>query len=486
MDGTALIEMLRSMSQAGYSSGASLGNGPVAPHQQQQQDPVSDAMVLPAEHIVQHPASMAPAQPDASAPATHAPAGVQPTEAEPAQHTALAMMDSNAVPHAASGAQPEQGTEEGRGPAGISMPAGVQVPEPEQPAEAMSAAPSQQATEAARLLQQQKEAVDAPSVPEAAAPSELLPEAQAPAEQPESAAPPAGLEEQPVMPDRAMQGTAAPAPVQQAEDAALSKPSAKPAEAPDNANHVQDSQDTIMHDAGEADASQGQAADAELPAMAEPVKPAAANHVEAGVAHAVGHAVSHGSADGKQPALLQQATSASTAGAEPGAESHHALAETVAEKLLTAQDGSALPKLQPEGPAQSTALAKPAVIASSGPDMLKSIADVSRKPFDVAAAVEHDDHGAVSTAELLAQETGAAMDIDDRGDFQTLANHATHTGAEAGSPAVQAPEDHLSDKKEAPRLSMTQKEPRSADDSCAAAAGGGGGMSSMQSADGQM
>ena len=70
MDGTALIEMLRSMSQAGYSSGASLGNGPVAPHQQQQQDPVSDAMVLPAEHIVQHPASMAPAQPDASAPAT--------------------------------------------------------------------------------------------------------------------------------------------------------------------------------------------------------------------------------------------------------------------------------------------------------------------------------------------------------------------------------------------------------------------------------
>ncbi len=483
MDGTALIEMLRSMSQAGYSSSASLGNGPVAPHQQQHEEPMSDAMMPPGAHMAPQPASMAPAQPDA--PAAEAPAEGQPTEAEPGQHADQALatrMDIDAVALAASNVEPELRTADDGQPADMNVLPGPQMSEPEQPAEALSAVPPQQASEASQPPQQQ--AVDAPTMPERAAPSQLVPEAETPAEQPDSAAPLVGLKQQPGVPDGATERAIDLDAVQLAENAVLAQPGAVPAETPGNANGMQDGQDTIMHDAEEAAACQIQAAVAEPPAMAEPAKPAAANHVEAGVSLAAEHGVSHGSSDVHQAASMQQATSGSAAGAVPGANSHQALAESLEEKVLTAQDGSAT-KLESDVPVQSTAVAKPAIIAQSGPDMLDSIADVSGKPVQVAAAADHDDLGTVSTAEPICQKADAAMAVDDNGEHQTLAKHTTQSEADPGNSAVQAPEVHVS-KDGVPKLSMIQEDERVADDSSAAAAGGEGRMSSMQPADGQM
>ena len=400
MDGTALIEMLRSMSQAGYSGGASFGNGPVAAHQQQHGDPASDAMVPPDAHTGQQPASMAPAQPDAPAPAAEAPAKAQPTGVEPAQHADTAMMDSGALPHAPPGAQPEQQTADRREPADMSALAVPQMLEPEQPAEAVSAAPSQQAAEAAQPLLQQ--ALVAPSLSEAPAPPQLVPAAQAPEEQPESAAPPAGLQKQPGIPD-GVGSTVIRDAEQQAEDAALAQPSVAHGDSPGNTNGMQGGQDTIMHDAGEADASHVQADVFKLPALAEPAEPAAPDHVE--------HTTNFGSTEGAQAATLQEATPASSAGVEHGTGLSQTLpAESLREQVIATQEGSAREQSQPGAPADSGAAAEPA--APTTDDMQHSAANASAKLSEDDAAAEQDHHGPGNVAEEPPHHSSAAMDID--------------------------------------------------------------------------
>ena len=70
MDGSTLIEMLRSMSQAGYPGGAPSSNGPIAPPQVP--GAVPDSAMLPAPEAMQPSKGIAPQQAD-SAPGMQAP-----------------------------------------------------------------------------------------------------------------------------------------------------------------------------------------------------------------------------------------------------------------------------------------------------------------------------------------------------------------------------------------------------------------------------
>ena len=455
MDGTALIEMLRSMSQAGYSSNPSNGNGPVAHHQQQQGESASDAVPIAAPCIPQQPASMAPAQPDASP----APAEVQHAEAEPAQHSVpqlidtpiAAQMESHPLPQAALEAQREQYSSEVCKPADWSMLSGLQMPKAEQPAEPTSAAPPQQGDGTAAQLQQQQQAANAPSVPEAAAAPQLVPEAQAPTGQYDIAEPSSTLSEQPGMPDGAgaMAGPAAAISVQQAEDAALMQPSQVYTESPGDAGDLQDGQDTSMPDAEVENALPGQAAASELRAAAQPALPAAANQAQGGALPAVEHLVMHGSTEVDQ-APLQQAAPGFTAGAEHVAGPHPAPAESLEEEEVTeVHDDSAPDQAQLGCPADSAAAAHPAADAGDAPALLGSKADVSMAILknDAAAA----DHGRVATApeHQTLQDNGEATGIKGAApslqDHETTAIQAAKTGANPGSDAVPVPDARVSE-----------------------------------------
>lgn len=463
MDGTALIEMLRSMSQVGYSSGASLGNGPVAPPQQQQQEePVSGAMLLPAVPMVQQPTSMAAAQPE-SEPGTVVPAELQPPQAEPTQHADVpiaAQMDSNRMPQDAPDVQPVQGTAEGRELASTSILSGHQMPEHEQPAQATSAAPPEQGSAAAQLLQQQQ-ATEAPSVPEAAAVPQVL-EAQAPTEQHEVVAPPPGLAEQP---DRATERAVIPDALQQAEEETVIQLNGIHAETVGNASHMQERQDgDIMHNAGNRDASHIQAAVSELPelsATAEPSLPAAASHMEAAIPPEAERTVSHGSAERDQTAFTQQALPDCAGNAEHAAGPHPAPAECLTEQVLMAQDGS--DRIQ----------SQPGAGIGAAPEELESAAGPSAERLEEPAAAEH---GHLSNGDMAEQDplgSAGPMEADvpapKSAKSASLAIHAAYVGPDSGSAAVQAPDVQMSED-EVPGTGVPQEEPNTTDDSSPAIA----------------
>ena len=462
MDGTALIEMLRSMSQVGYSSGASIGNGPVAPPQQQQGEPVSDAMLLPPAHVPQQPASSATAQHE-SLPGTHVPAEAQPAQAEPAQHADVpseAEMDSGTVPQDAPGAQLEQGTAEGRKVASTDMLSGSHMPEPVQPAQPTSAAPPDGGSAAAQLPQQQQ-ATEAPTVPEAAALPQLVPEAQAATEQHEVAAPPPGLTEQPVMPDGATKRALDA--VQQAEDKTITQPSGVHAETSGNASQMKDGQDnSAIHDDGNGNASRIQAGIPELPATAEPALPAAASHVQAAILPRVAHTISHDTVKRDQTASTQQALPDSAGDAEHVAGSHQPPAECLKEQGLMTHDDS--------GPAQS----QPGAGTGAASEELKSAAGHSAERLEEPAAAEHSHHSNGDMAEQNPPGSGGPMEVNvlapNSAESASLAIHAADMGADPGSAAVQAPDVQMPED-EVPGRSVLQEELSTADGSGPAVAG---------------
>ena len=468
------------MSQAGYSSGASVGNGPVAPHQQQAGEAASDAVLLPTPGIAQQPASMLTAQADTSALGACAPVGVQPAEAEPAQegvpqHAAVpfaAQMDSDAALQAVPGAQPEQRTAEGWDPAAASMLVGLQLPEPEQPVQSTSAAPPEQGIEAAQLLPQQQAAA-APSLPAAGAFQRAVPTAHAPTEQAEVAEPSLGSSEQSGMPDGAIEGTELMSDtIQQAGEAALTQPNGPHAETSGTADTMQDGQDTIMPDAGEGNASHMQAAAAELPAPAEPAMPAAAGHMEAGVFPAVQHATSHGSGEREQPPSPRQPAAPDHAeSAGHAAVSYPSLAGSTEEQVAMAQDGSAPVQAQPGRPADSAAFAHAASTTIEAPKMLESAAAPSNEPLKVVVAADHGLFGTGNMAEQTPRNDSAEMDIDNgaAGSGESTIHEVKH-GPDVGSHVEQVPQVQVSEDK-GPGTGMPQGEPPKADASTPAVAG---------------
>lgn len=481
MEGSALIEILHSMSQAGYS--ASIGNDSMAPGQQQLSQAALDAVPLPAPQIAREPASIAPAEPEESAAGMRAPAGAEPEQDVPAQDGPSLHQHAD-VPGAAQvevSAKVEQlpWSSESSEPAPLKLQPGWlrQVSDPKKLAASMSLAPPQQSCEDVQPSQQ-KQAVDAPSVQEAAAPQQVTSEVnQASAERPE---PPygnsqaVGLAELSNAPHAAQPTTEVAGTMQQAEEPALQKPDGPMAKAANNSINAQNLQDIIMHNLEDEPA---QAIQAPVALVAEPATPAAAGQLtepQADPAVAPNLSLS----EENQAVAQKQAASAHNTAAEPGVEASGVHMINSKEKV-PAQDGRSLAQAQPGADAELAAS------ANEEPHLPKSSTNPGAEALKEAATADHDHNSGGHTAkeDPLSSNVAASSALSgSRGDRTP----ATVAAEEAPNPSNHAMQEQAvqSTRNESSGIAVPQEDAVKADSTSAAADAAG--ITETEATDGQM
>jgi len=481
MEGSALIEILHSMSQAGYSAS-------MAPGQQQLSQAALDAVPLPAPQIAREPASIAPAEPEESAAGMRAPAGAEPAQDVPAQDGPSLHQHAD-VPGAAqvevcAKVEQLQWSTESSEPAPLKLQQGWlrQVSDPEKLAASMSLAPPQQSSEDVQPSQQQQ-AVDALSVQEAAAPQQVTSEMdQAPAERPEPPygdAQAVGMAEHSDAPHGAQPTTEVAGTMQQAEEPALQKPDGPMAGAANKSINVQNLQDIIMHDLEDEPA---QAIQAPVTLVAEPATPAAAGQLtepKADPAVAPNLSLS----EEKQAVAQQQAASAHNTAAEPEAEASGVHMLSSKEKV-PAQDGRSLAQAQPG------AAAELAASANEEPHLPKSsIINPCAEALREAATADHDHNSEGQTAKEDPLSSNVATGVTAnsalsgfRGD-RTPATVAAEETANTSNHAMQE-QAVQSTRNESSGIAVPQEDAVKADSSSAAADAAG--ITETEATDGQM